>query len=348
MAKLTDNEKKLITSLANMPDAARDRFIQKHTKVTEILNHIFDDEEKVSEIEQASDVQLKKAILSSYAAKAYDDMGKLGLTKKYYGRKDIHILTKARLDKVIDDNNHETNVGEKRIIDKDKPGDFRAYVFSDSKGKQPGLHTRLILSDINGEKIGNSVKVSNPEYMHCKSPMELKSLAIQAANKNLLEDTNYLGKMCGLDESEFLDDFKAIYGLSLPDYNNQDTYKYITESLATPLSASECTTIFNIPIRRLRSYSDSDIRADIKEKDNGKTLEDYKIKNGDNGLTLNYMLAYIRRMGKDKEKDFLDAKIDYFTKIQDNARANKRNEFNISFASVNSVYRKYLKYKNTK
>ena len=60
------------------------------------------------------------------------------------------------------------------------------------------------------------------------------------------------------------------------------------------------------------------------------------------------MLAYIRRLGKDKEKDFIDAKLKYFMKIQDDAQDDKKTSFKIPFGTVNSVYRRFLKYKNAK
>lgn len=346
MAKLTDNEKKFITSLAKMPDYTRDKYLEEHPNANNFLRNIFADEEKIQEIEQASDIQLKKAILSSYAAKAYVDLNKTGLVRKYYGKKDMHMLTKSRIDKIIVDNDKSSNVGERRTAEQDKAGDFHAYVMSDSNGIQPGLHTKQLLPEVNRKKIKSSVQISNPKYMNCNSQDELKQVSLKAASHDLLEETNYFGKLCGINENEFLDDFKTIYGKLPEDKQINDTWEYLTEGLTTTLSANECKTIFNIPIRRLMSYTDSEIRADIKEKDNGKTLADYKINNGDNGLTLNYMLAYIRRIGGDKEKDFLDAKLDYFMKIQDNARDEKKDKFNISFTAVNSVYRKYLKYKN--
>lgn len=339
---LSREDKALIMSLIKMTSKERNAYLQQNTEAFERLENIFKDNRKKQEVEAASDEQIKKAILSSYAAKAYSDEDNYAEREKFYRKKDVHLLTISRLDSLIDSMTDKTSVGEKYTSQNDKPNGYRAYVFSDSHGKKPGMHTRQKLPNINSKNIGDKVGVGNAKYLGIENSEELKKIAKKAAEEGLLESAydNYFGKLCGINESEFMDDFYAIYGKVDSDY--------INESLSVELPAERCKTIFNIPLKSLMAYTEREIRDDIKEKDNGKEVKDYQVKSGDSGLTLNYMLAYIRRIGGSSEKDFLDAKIDYFMKIQDNARKEKKDSFKISFASVNSVYRKYLKYKGAR
>ena len=331
--EMTNDEKALINYLASLPDKKRNEYIRSHPEIRKEIREIFNDEEKSHEMEQASDSELRKAILSSYAAKGYEDEGR-GIKKRiFYIKKTNHLKNKSSLDQIIT-SNIDSNVGEKRNPEEDKKGGFNAYIFSDSKGKQPGFHCNREIKEVNTHKIGDAPNITSARYLGFKNSDELKAAALQMADSGLLE--NYFGDLCGINESEFMDDFIAMYGDDL------------NESLSCELSAKECKSIFNLPLKKLMTYTNTEIRADIKDKDNGKDLDDYKINNGDAGLTLNYMLAYIRRLGKNKEKDFIEAKLKYFMKIQDDAQDDKKTSFKIPFGTVNSVYRRFLKYKNAK
>ena len=348
---LTDDEKKLINSLVKMDPKEMKKFLSDNPSEAKKLQGIFKNLGKKREVENASDKQIQKAIMSSYAAKAYNDEGNARNKEEYYRRKDKHIANVSKLDILITNMTKKTSVGEKHSKIGDKPGGYRGYVFSDSHGDKPAMHSRQILPDINSKNIGDKPTVGNAKYMGFENASELKAAAKQAAEQGLLESyyDNYFGQLCNINENEFMDDFRRIYGEYIDTDSDESIDDYLlTEGLSVTLSADRCKTIFNVPLKSLLDYADRDIRADIKDKDNGKSLEDYKIKSGDNGLTLNYMLAYIRRVGGSKEKDFLDIKIDYFMNIQDRARSGKAEECKISFASVNSVYRRYLKYKKEK
>ena len=56
----------------------------------------------------------------------------------------------------------------------------------------------------------------------------------------------------------------------------------------------------------------------------------------------------VRKLLANNGHDFIDAKLKYFMKIQDDAQDDKKTSFKIPFGTVNSVYRRFLKYKNSK
>lgn len=345
---LNDEEKNLINRLITMDMREMREYLRSNPKDAKLLQSIFKNVGKKREVENASDKQIEKAILSSYASKAYEDEGDIRNKVEYYRKKDEHLLNISRLDAIITNMTDKTSVGEKHAKAGDKPGGFKGYIFSDSHGEKPGMHTRQSLPNLNAKNIGDKPTVGNAKYMGYNNAAELKAAGKRAAEQGLLESQydDYFGRLSGINESEFMDDFRNIYGEYIDTDDTQDIDGYLlAEGLSVKLPVEKCKTVFNIPLRTLLDYDNTEIRADIKDKDNGKSLDDYKINSGDNGLTLNYMLAYIRRVGGSKEKDFLESKIDYFMSIQDRARAGKSDNFKISFASVNSVYRKFLKYK---
>ena len=82
-----------------------------------------------------------------------------------------------------------------------------------------------------------------------KSRSMMEAAALQMADSGLLE--NYFGDLCGINESEFMDDFIAMYGDDL------------NESLSCELPAKECKSILNLPLKKLMAYTNTEIRADI-------------------------------------------------------------------------------------
>ena len=96
--EMTNDEKALINYLASLPDKKRNEYIRNHPEIRNEIREIFDDEEKSHEMEQASDSELRKAILSSYAAKGYEDEGR-GIKKRiFYIKKANHLKNKSSLD----------------------------------------------------------------------------------------------------------------------------------------------------------------------------------------------------------------------------------------------------------
>lgn len=346
---LTDEERSLIVRLVEMDPDNKKKFLKSDKAAAILLKSILSDKEKVNYLKAVSDQEMKKAILTSRAAKAFRDEGDQKRMDIYYKKKDSHMRRKSILDDIIKDGDRSSKSGTRFNPGFELNG-ASAYLMQDSSGIIAGLHSKKARDPgLAGNK--NAVKkkstdMTNAWYCGYKNAPEINAASKVFALNGLLENAgnNYLGSMINIDESEFNDDFRAIYG-GFDENGNPDTS--INEGLSTTMSKKECKTIFNVSIKKLMDFSYSEIMADIKEMDNGKTIEDYRINNGDTGLTLNYMLSYIRRMGGAKEKDFLDAKLEYFQRLQDKAsKKNSADSFKISFSSVNSVYRRYLKYKN--
>lgn len=209
---LTDDEKKLISDLVNMDKSQRIEYLNSHPEFVKKLKSIFKNRSKKKEVEKRSDEELRKGILSSYAAKAFRDENNDDLRKEYYAKKDAHITYKTRLDDLVASNARRTKLGIKYSPSANKPGGYNAYVLSDSRGVQPGLHTRSEIPDLNPKKIGNDVQVGNAKYLGYRNSQELKQAAKEMVLQGLLENDNTIGNLCGINESEFFDDFKAIYG----------------------------------------------------------------------------------------------------------------------------------------
>lgn len=125
-----------------------------------------------------------------------------------------------------------------------------------------------------------------------------------------------------------------------------DDSDILDEGLKINVKKNDMPKVTTTIISKLIDFSQKEIKDEIKDKGNGKSVSDYEIPDKDRHLTINQMRQYIISNGDSDAKDSIRDKVSSLNKMIDKAKVSDKTDFQIGYGTINSIYSLYKRVRN--